>query len=343
MLRFADTRAQKYNAVDCKIFELNVLEALYHAPGHPCVVKYHGAAVNADGFVYGLVFDKLDFMLDDAIEAGKQDPARSPHPEAVMDDVKDGLLYLRNLGYIYTDLNAGNIMWRSDPTSRAGGNWCLIDFTECYKPDQRLRWDLGVGGGIPIGAQFVHFTHVGHSLNRLRAYLHSAIELPYDRRWPGQQAHDALHTQEDHDRIAQGQVRERHHGIPELYGGVIEPPAGFWQQISFSGMVAFSAPPSTPTRKALGWILRRNGVDNWTTHVTFKDLGGTIHRVVVGSRGHQLDELPDAPLDPALYNECLARWREPWVTVPEQWARSNHKVWLKEASKFVGSACGRRS
>ncbi|WOO85818.1 uncharacterized protein LOC62_07G009304 [Vanrija pseudolonga] len=337
------THAQRHNSVAYKTFELDVLQDLYHAPGHPCVVKYHGAAVNADGFVYGLVFDKLNVTLQDAIEDGRLIRRNKPNPFAVMRDVRQGLMYLRSLGYLYTDLDASNVMWRIDPTEEhPHGNWCLVDFAECYKEDQRLDWDLGVGGGIPIGSQYVPASHIGRSLARLRHHIYCGVELPYDSSWPGQEDEEEREVFDATQVEAAATLPCRlHNGPPKVYTGSM--PGRYWRKISFSHMVQLSAPASTSTRKGLGWMVLYTGNETWLTHLTFKDIHGTIHRFVLNGRHHQLDELPDNPLDPALYNECLAFWREPWAVMSEEEARLDNKLWLKEASKFLGAWSSRQS
>lgn len=67
---------------------------------HPSIVRYHGVKVE-DGFVVGIVLDKLDVPLREALakSVAKQDHAATV--EKFMKEIQEGLEHLHSLGIMH--------------------------------------------------------------------------------------------------------------------------------------------------------------------------------------------------------------------------------------------------
>lgn len=143
---------------------------------HPNIVKYHGARVNSDGYVTGLVFDSLPHTLCSHVEAGNKGTILA---DKVLADITPGLAHIRSLGLIYTDTKPENIMWHAESSS-----WCLIDLADCHPPGQYDHCGFGTLGWTDHTVTTLSSELTEGSIRLLTTYMETGQRPPHPKLHP---------------------------------------------------------------------------------------------------------------------------------------------------------------
>lgn len=171
--------AQPSSAALAMIRELDVVAAL---PPHPNICRFHGCVLDGT-HVSGITYERLHSTLQDQVE-GKVPPGEKirVEPEAVISDVRAALAHIFDtLGLQYIDIHPGNIMWRARPAG--GGEWCLIDFSECYEPGHQMRGSFGNPAWISTKARVVDDALNETSLAHLENFMRTGEAPTPDFEW----------------------------------------------------------------------------------------------------------------------------------------------------------------
>jgi hypothetical protein len=169
------------------------LEIVNDLPPHPNLCVYHGCVLDGE-YIRGMVYEKLHSTLDQQVSGQKRVDGKwidlKPEervrvvPEEVLRDVRAALQHIRTqLGLLYIDIHHNNIMWRSRPGTKRGGEWCIIDFSECYPDGHTFEHEFGNPGWISCKARVVDDALNETSLAHLDTYMRTG-EAPYpDWEW----------------------------------------------------------------------------------------------------------------------------------------------------------------
>jgi hypothetical protein len=176
---------QERNADACTATIARELDHASLFPPHPNLAHFYGC-VAKEGYATSIVYERLHSTLEAQVWGMKRvghryveldDDERVPvDPDAVMRDVRAAMAHIRARGLIYVDIKPSNIMWRahadthSDHKDEAGGEWCLIDFSECFPPGFVMNQQFGSRGWVDTKARVVTDEVMEAALERLEAF-----------------------------------------------------------------------------------------------------------------------------------------------------------------------------
>ncbi|KAK0488298.1 kinase-like domain-containing protein, partial [Armillaria luteobubalina] len=127
MLHFCPEDLEKSTVWPLMIKEAGVCEILMNHP-HRNVARYYGY-VEKDGLMTGLCFERYGQTLNDAVKRGV---IPRSDIESSLDQIKEGIEHLHDLGLVHNDINPSNIMLDVD------GTLVIIDFDSCRKPGESM-------------------------------------------------------------------------------------------------------------------------------------------------------------------------------------------------------------
>ncbi|KAJ4126993.1 hypothetical protein NW768_008614 [Fusarium equiseti] len=146
--------------------EAEIGEILMANP-HPNIAKYWGCAVYS-GRIIGLMYGRYAVTLLDRVKS------KIPINAAkCMQDIKDGLAHLHNLGYAHNDLSPANIMLDSND------NAVIIDFDSCTVEGGQLSKLGPPGWARPVEEMTVATRENDfYSLRKIEAWLQNEGMFP---------------------------------------------------------------------------------------------------------------------------------------------------------------------
>ncbi|PBK67944.1 kinase-like protein [Armillaria solidipes] len=146
------------------IQEARVCEILMKHP-HRNVAQYYGY-VEKDGLMAGLCFKRYGQTLSDAVKKGvlpREDI------ESLLDQIKQGIEHIHDLGLVHNDINPRNILFDDD------GRLVIIDFDSCRKQGESML--RGKCGTFPFSndPETAGFQNDFYGVEKIREWMEEKI------------------------------------------------------------------------------------------------------------------------------------------------------------------------